>query len=76
MGWKNLYRKFEAFVLPRINRIYTVQEIAEQMKPVPYENIKHLLPTEFAKKVNAIGGTCISDPKVLKERELSGLESC
>jgi len=35
-------------------RELSVKEIAERMKPVPYESIEHLLPKSFAHNVRLI----------------------
>ena len=34
--------------------VYTVAQIAERMKPVPYESIEHLLPHKFAERLGHI----------------------
>jgi len=51
---------------------YNMKEIQEMMKkPLYEEDIKRIesrFPTEFAKKVHLIGGTCSSRPENLEER--------
>ncbi len=73
---KEYFQEFRKKYLPTAKELgvikYTYKEIVEMMsKPLTEEDIKRIdsnFPTDFARKVHAIGGTCSYRPENLEER--------